>query len=79
MLTRVALGHTGNRIHATSKILFSYFSIILAFIFRVVVPFLSCSNYSLWILLAGVFWTLAFLLYLFDFTFLLLRPRVLSS
>lgn len=65
MMARVTLGHTGRKIEASKVTIASFVAIAIAAVAR--------SQYAL--VVAGVFWTLAFALYLSTYTPYLFRPR----
>ena len=48
----------------------------LAAVTRVILPLFDAQHYSLWVMLAGIFWTLAFVLFLLVYTRILILPRV---
>ena len=48
----------------------------LAALTRVILPLFDAKHYNLWILLAGIFWTLAFTLFVLVYARILILPRV---
>jgi uncharacterized protein involved in response to NO len=76
MMARVALGHTGRMLVAPAPMMAAFIAITLAALARVLVPLLAPSWYGVGLVGAGVFWTLAFGLFLFSYAPMLLRPRV---
>lgn len=75
MMTRVSLGHTGRPIKGTGLIVFSYTFMNLALIARLFLPWWLPAHYGVWILVAGIFWAISFLVFLIQFTPILLKPR----
>lgn len=76
MMSRVALGHTGRNVFDPPKsvqwiLILSLFAVI----FRVVLPLLMTSEYTLWILVSQVFWIAAFVLFVKVYAVMLLVPR----
>jgi uncharacterized protein involved in response to NO len=76
MMVRVALGHTGRTLDATRGMVCAFLGLNLAAAARALLPWLAPSWHlsSLWI--AGVLWTLAFLLFVFCCAPVLCSPRV---
>lgn len=75
MMARVALGHTGRMLAAPAPMTAAFVAITLAALARTVVPMLAPGWYAAGLVAAGVFWTLAFAVYLGTFAPLLLQPR----
>jgi uncharacterized protein involved in response to NO len=76
MMARVSLGHTSRALVVGWPLGLAFVSINLAALTRVILPLLDAQHYSLWILLAGVFWTLAFALFVLVYARILILPRV---
>jgi uncharacterized protein involved in response to NO len=76
MMARVALGHTGRPIQATPVIIAAFVAINLAAIGRAFLPLLLPAYYLSLLMVAGGLWSLAFLLFLFHYTPILLRSRI---
>ncbi|WP_019672826.1 NnrS family protein [Psychrobacter lutiphocae] len=77
MMTRVSLGHTGRSIHAPPKTVTAMFVfMILAFVFRVLLPLVAFEHYTLWITLAQTAWIGCFVLFCFSYLPVLAKPRV---
>jgi uncharacterized protein involved in response to NO len=77
MISRVALGHTGRDISNPSIMVpMACGAMVIAAIFRVLVPLIAIEEYPLWILVAQGFWILAFLLFFIRYLPILIRPRV---
>ena len=76
MMARVALGHTGRPIQAAPVVLAAFVLINLAAVIRVVLPLLLPTHYLPSLMIAGGLWSLAFLLFLFHYTPILLRSRI---
>lgn len=75
MMTRVGLGHTGRVIRASKLMVVGYALINLAALLRVFIPWLKPAHTMTGILVAGVCWSLAFILYLWEYTPYLTQPR----
>jgi uncharacterized protein involved in response to NO len=75
MISRVSLGHTGRRLHPSPAIVAAYVLIAIAAIFRVFGPWLAPTLALPAIQLSGFAWILAFSLFLFIYTPILLKPR----
>ena len=77
MMSRVSLGHTGRDIGQPSVLVtLACTALIIAAVFRVLVPLVAMAQYPLWILMSQGFWILAFLLFTIRYLPILLRPRV---
>lgn len=76
MMARVALGHTGRNVFDPPRILFWMFILLfLGAVFRVILPLLTTSYYSLWIGLSQVLWITSFLMFFFTYFSVLIRQR----
>lgn len=75
MMARVALGHTGRMLAAPTPMTAAFVSITLAALARTLAP-LFPQHYLTAIVAAGVFWTLAFLVFLLTYLPILTQPRV---
>ncbi|HVY32045.1 MAG TPA: NnrS family protein [Polyangiaceae bacterium] len=75
MMARVALGHTGHMLAAPAPMTAAFVAITLAALIRTGAP-LFPAHYLTALVAAGVFWTLAFLIFLLTYSPLLLRPRI---
>jgi len=77
MMSRVTLGHTGRNINDIGWWMPLAFVLLnLGAIVRVFLPLIDMSHYVLWINLAGGIWMLAFLVFVFYYTPMLIRPRI---
>lgn len=76
MMARVSLGHTGRMLVAPRPMTAAFLAITVAALARVLVPWLAPERYLTGLLAAGVFWVLAFGLFLAAYARLLSRPRV---
>lgn len=74
MMARVTLGHTGRRLESSSMTVLSFGAIGLAAAARVFLPLVT-ADYHRALIIAGLFWTLAFVFYLGAFARPLFRPR----
>jgi uncharacterized protein involved in response to NO len=76
MMARVALGHTGRALRVGAAMTWAFVFANLAGISRVFLPILSPGRYSEWVELAGVFWTVAFTIFVISYAGVLIQPRV---
>jgi uncharacterized protein involved in response to NO len=74
IMSRAALGHTGRPLVTPGPVVVAYWLLTLAALARVFGPMLAPG--SLWLTIAGLLWCLAFLLYLFVYAPILVRPRI---
>lgn len=76
MMSRVSLGHTGRSIHTPPKSVSIILALmVLAFIFRVVMPLLWVDHYTLWLMIAQSMWIACFGLFCFTYLPILAAPR----
>lgn len=75
MITRTALGHTGRPLRAGRIELFAYLAMLLAAIVRVFLPLFAPALLVISAECSAALWSLAFALYLWRYTPMLLRPR----
>jgi uncharacterized protein involved in response to NO len=76
MMARVALGHTGRTLVAPCSMTTAFVAITLAALARVLGPWLVPGQYLVGLVAAGIFWVLAFALFLAAYAPMLCRPRV---
>jgi uncharacterized protein involved in response to NO len=76
MMARVSLGHTGRSLETGAAILWAFRLLALAVVVRVLFPLVVMAWYPYWVLLAGVLWVLAFILFILVYRPILVRPRV---
>jgi len=76
MMSRVSLGHTGRPLKIVKSIVVAFVLLNLAAAVRVFGAILMPSLYVQFITLAGVLWAVAFLLFVWVYTPVLMRPRV---
>jgi uncharacterized protein involved in response to NO len=76
MMSRVALGHTGRDIRKPSRWMsFAFAGVLASVIFRAVVPMVTMQFYTSWVLVAAIFWILAFAIFVVIYTPILLKSR----
>jgi uncharacterized protein involved in response to NO len=75
MITRTALGHTGRPLRAARFEQVAYLALLGAALVRVFVPLAWPVSVATAALLSSALWSLAFALYLWRYTPMLLRPR----
>jgi uncharacterized protein involved in response to NO len=77
MMSRVALGHTGRDIRKPSRWVSLIFAgVIASVLFRSVVPMFITQHYTIWVLVAAIFWILSFAIFAVIYTPVLLKPRI---
>lgn len=76
MMARVSLGHTGRSLETGAAILWAFRLLALAVVVRVLFPLVVMAWYPYWVLLAGVLWVLAFIVFILVYRPILVRPRV---
>ena len=74
VMTRASLGHTGNKLKASLGTTVLYIAISISALLRTVEPLLYNYNIIL-INLAGIFWSIAFGLFLFFYSPILLYKK----
>lgn len=75
MMSRVTLGHTGRALRAPPAMVAAFGLLNLAALVRVFAPLLWPTRYGDWLLLSGLFWTLAFGAFLWIHGPMLIAPR----
>jgi len=77
MMARVALGHTGRDIRASSVWLVPIFiAVMLSLLLRVFAPMFAMQFYTSWIVAAAVCWILGFAVFVWIYAPILFNPRV---
>jgi uncharacterized protein involved in response to NO len=76
VMTRVSLGHTGRPLVVSRSIAAAYLVLAAAVVVRIWGSQLDVLGYGSALKLSGVFWCIAFALYLLVYTPILIRPRV---
>ncbi len=77
MMSRVSIGHSGRDVHNPPVLLSIAFILLLsAAFFRVIIPLFSLKYYSIWIGLSQLLWITAFLIFIFVFFPILIKPRI---
>jgi len=77
MMCRVSLGHTGRNVFdPPSQLNTIFILLVLSFVFRVLLPFVSIENYGIWIFLSQILWILAFAYFVFIYTPMFFKARV---
>lgn len=77
MMSRVALGHSGRDISKLPAwMMFAFGIMVLGTLTRVACPLLFPDYYVGWIILSQIFWMIAFLIFTWQFTPILIKPRV---
>ncbi len=76
MMARVALGHSGREIAAGRRVFWAFVLLSLSPLFRVFVPAFLPDWYMQSLMLSGGLWCAAFLLFIWVYLPILIRPRV---
>jgi uncharacterized protein involved in response to NO len=76
MMARVALGHTGRPLVASPAMSWAFAAITASAIARVIVPLFALRWHFVALIIAGVLWAVAFVIYLVVYAPALSRPRV---
>ncbi len=76
MVTRTARGHTGRPLQVSRPEVLAYTLVMAAALLRVLLPLLLPSLYLVWLSVAGMAWSAAFLIYLWIYTPWLARTRL---
>jgi uncharacterized protein involved in response to NO len=76
MMARVALGHTGRALRVGSAMTWAFVFVGVAGVSRVFLPVIYPGRYSEWMVLAGLFWSVAFALFVISYAGVLIQPRV---
>jgi uncharacterized protein involved in response to NO len=80
MMSRVSLGHTGRNVLDPPKALSAIFSmLVVAFIFRVIAVIFWSEYYQQFIIIAQLFWTIAFGLFIYIYSKMFFQKRVDGS
>ncbi|MBV7435438.1 NnrS family protein [Cardiobacteriaceae bacterium TAE3-ERU3] len=76
MIGRVSLGHTGRNIHAPPKrLVIGFYLLLLALLFRVIMPLFLPSQYLVWMIHAQALWIIAFILMVTAYARIWATPR----
>ncbi len=76
MICRVSLGHTGRALKPPRLVLLGFVLLPLASLIRVFVPMVMPSLYSASVIVSGLFWVMAMILFVLSYFHILTRPRV---
>lgn len=77
MMSRVSLGHTGRNVQSPPRLVSIALSILVtATLVRVLLPLIDMAQYTWWITLSQSLWIAAFVLFVFTYFSMLIRPRV---
>jgi uncharacterized protein involved in response to NO len=76
MMARVALGHTGRALRVGPAMFWAFVLANLAGMIRVFPPAFSPGYYDTWLVLAAIFWSTAFAIFVISYAGILLSPRV---
>lgn len=75
MISRVSLGHTGRKLEASTAMTISYFIFHVGAFIRVFGPITNIDK-TLIYTLSGMFWSLSFIIFIFEYVPYLVTPRV---
>jgi uncharacterized protein involved in response to NO len=76
MMARVALGHTGRPLRIGTAMTWAFVLINLAGFCRVFMSLIIPGRYGEWMLLAGTFWSAAFVIFVISYARVLVQPRI---
>ena len=76
MISRVSLGHTGRPLEPPKLVVVGFVLMPLASAVRIFIPFIDASLYSAAVVLSGVLWVTAMLLFVISYAGILMKPRV---
>ncbi|GLS84767.1 short-chain dehydrogenase [Paraferrimonas haliotis] len=76
MMSRVSLGHTSRNVYQGPSMAPAFLALAVAALFRAILPITDPANTQLWHWLAGTFWVLGFLLFVWHYFPMLTQPRV---
>jgi uncharacterized protein involved in response to NO len=76
MMARVALGHTGRTLRVGPAIFWAFVLANLAGMIRVLPPAIYPEYYDTWLVLAAIFWSTAFAIFVISYAGILISPRV---
>jgi len=76
MISRVALGHTGRRLHPQALVVAGFYLLNFSAVFRVFGPIFLPNLYLWTLVMSAVLWIAAFFLYLLIYSPMLLAPRL---
>ncbi len=77
MMSRVALGHTGRDVARPPALVSPVFALLIAgAIFRVLLPAVVDSHYTLWIAVSQVLWIAGFAMFCVVYIPMLIKPRI---
>lgn len=75
VMTRASLGHTGRELKVSRLTILSYYSILLAVLFRTIIPALDLVEYMDAIKFSAIFWIAGYIIFLIVYSPILLLPR----
>jgi uncharacterized protein involved in response to NO len=76
MMARVALGHTGRTLRVGPAMFWAFVLANLAGMIRVLPPAIYPEYYDTWLVLAAIFWSTAFAIFVISYAGILISPRV---
>lgn len=76
MMARVALGHTGRTLRVGPAMFWAFVLANLAGMIRVLPPAIYPEYYDTWLVLAAIFWSTAFAIFVISYAGILINPRV---
>ncbi|CAE6914612.1 NnrS family protein [Vibrio sp. B1FLJ16] len=76
MITRVTMGHTGRMIYKGPNMIIAFVSVIAAALVRSFAVIFDPANMMLWIDISGGLWILAFGMFIWRFSAMLVTPRI---
>ena len=76
MMARVSLGHTGRALRVGPAMTEAFVLVNLAAVARVFLPAINPDHYIAWLILAAIFWSTAFTVFVIYYAGVLMRPRI---
>ncbi len=77
MMARVTLGHTGRNVQNPPKAVTASLVILIAgAVVRVILPLIMQNHYVIWVAISQILWIAAFLIFIFTYWPMLVKPRV---
>jgi uncharacterized protein involved in response to NO len=76
MMARVTLGHTGRLVAGSPATSAAFVLLNAAALARVLAGLIAPASYGVWLLVSGILWMLAFVLFLWVYGPMLVRPRI---
>ncbi len=77
MMSRISLGHTGHEVsHPPSAVKVALGVMVLAMLFRVLIPLVTSSHYIIWVGVSQLLWVISFIIFVAIYFNILTKPRL---